>query len=199
MDAKGWPDHALKKGRRQMGQAFAVWLTGPPASGKSAIAKVLKERVANAGLVVEVLESDLLRRIVTPEPTYSLEERELFYRSLAFFGSRMVAHGISVIFDATAHRRLYRNLARASIPHFLEVSIVCPIEVRRQRDHKGIYKLAAEGKTTTVPGLQEPYEPPDAAELEIDTTAVTPERAADHVMGALEQRGYLTSARADAE
>ena len=52
-----------------MGDAFAVWLTGLPASGKSALAGALKTKLAHAGLAVEVLESDAMRRTITPAPT----------------------------------------------------------------------------------------------------------------------------------
>ena len=84
---------------------FALWLTGLPASGKSSIVARLLPRLESWGVPVEVLESDAVRRIVTPEASYSSEERDLFYRALAFMGSRLVAHGVSVIFDATASRR----------------------------------------------------------------------------------------------
>lgn len=178
-----------------MREAFAVWLTGLPASGKSAIAGALKTRLADAGLAVEVLESDAVRRLVTPSPTYSLDERSLFYRALAYVGSRLVAHGVPVIFDATANRRAYRDLARGLIQNFFEVAVVCPLDVCRQRDRKGTYRRGVEGQAATVPGLQDPYEPPLAPEVTIDTTSMTPEAAADLVLGVLQARGLLQTAR----
>jgi len=84
---------------------FAIWLTGLPASGKSSIVARLVPRLESLGSPVEVLESDAVRRMLTPEASYSHEERDLFYRALAFMGSRLVAHGGSVILDATARRR----------------------------------------------------------------------------------------------
>jgi len=176
-------------------EVFAVWLTGLPASGKSAIAGALKTRLAEAGLAVEVLESDSVRTFVTPSPTYSLEERSMFYRALAYFGSRLVAHGVPVIFDATANRRVYRDEARTLIANFIEVAVVCPLDVCRQRDHKGTYRRGLENQSATVPGLQVPYEPPLAPEVTIETTSMTPEAAADLVLGALQARGFLQTAR----
>lgn len=178
-----------------MSQAFAVWLTGLPASGKSAIARELKAMLEATGVTVEVLESDALRGLLTPQPTYSTEERELFYRALAFFGSRLVAHGVPVIFDATANRREYRDLARGLIPHFLEVAVMCPLEVCQQRDYKGTYRKATEGKSTTVPGLQEQYESPLHPEVTIETAQLGPQDAAIRIMDALQVRGYLEAAR----
>jgi adenylylsulfate kinase len=125
---------------------FAIWLTGLPASGKSSIVARLVPRLESLGSPVEVLESDAVRRMLTPEASYSHEERDLFYRALAFMGSRLVAHGVSVIFDATASRREYREFARSLIPRLLEISIECPLEVCMQRDKKGTYKRGLEGR-----------------------------------------------------
>jgi adenylylsulfate kinase len=179
-----------------MSRAFAVWLTGLPASGKSAIARELKACLATVGLAVEILESDAARRLLTPRPTYRLEERDLFYRALAYCGSRLVAHGVPVIFDATANRREHRDLARALIPHFLEVAVVCSLEVCRRRDTKGTYLKAVAGQADTVPGLQEPYEPPLSPEVTVETTQLGPEAAAMKVLEALQACGYVQAARA---
>jgi adenylylsulfate kinase len=96
--------------------SFAIWITGLPASGKSTIAAALRLRLEATGLRMEVLESDAVRRILTPSPSYSHEERHLFYRALAFVGSRLVVHGVTVIFDATAGKQAYRELHGASFP-----------------------------------------------------------------------------------
>ena len=71
--------------------SFAIWVTGLPASGKSTITEALQSGLEAAGLQVEVLESDTLRRLLTPSPSYSDVERNLFYRAMAFAGSRLVA------------------------------------------------------------------------------------------------------------
>ncbi|MDT7887231.1 MAG: adenylyl-sulfate kinase, partial [Thermoproteota archaeon] len=62
-----------------MNEGFCVWLTGLPSSGKSTIAKILKNKLERENLIVHVIESDELRKILTPKPTYSSEERDWFY------------------------------------------------------------------------------------------------------------------------
>ncbi|HEX5549254.1 MAG TPA: adenylyl-sulfate kinase [Nitrospira sp.] len=158
-------------------QSFAVWLTGLPASGKSTIARELRPRLEALGLTVEVLESDAVRRILTPAATYSRDERDLFYRALAFIGERLVAYGVTVLFDATANRRAYRDVARSMIPRFAEVAVECPLAVCMQRDRKGTYRKGERGETGSVPGLQEPYESPLVPELKIDTVTRTTEES----------------------
>lgn len=171
-------------------QAFAIWLTGLPASGKSAIVSVLRPQLEALGLVVEVLESDAVRRILTPAPTYSKAERDLFYRALAYTGQRLVGHGVTVIFDATANVQAYRDYARQGIPRFAEVAIECPLEVCIQRDRKGTYQRGQRGETSTVPGLQVSYEAPVDPELRIDTTIVQPTDAAHRIVEFV-QRTFL--------
>jgi len=161
---------------------FALWLTGLPASGKSSIVARLIPKLASLGVTVEVLESDAVRRIVTPEASYSTEERDLFYRTLGFMGARLLAHGVNVIIDATASRRAYRDFARTLMPDLLEVSIECPLQVCMERDKKGTYRRGLQGESSTVPGLQEPYEVPLSPDLVIDTTVTSSEAAADRLL-----------------
>ena len=178
-----------------MGEAFAVWLTGLPASGKSSIARDLAGRLRQAGLTIQVLESDAVRTVLTPSPTYEPAERDLFYRALAYCASVLVAHGVSVILDATAPRRAYRDLARTLIPRFLEVAVECPLSLCQARDYKGTYRRGMEGGSQTVPGLQEPYEAPLAPDVVVETSRSSPQESAAKIIEALQVRGLLTGAR----
>lgn len=161
--------------------ALGIWITGLPASGKSTIVSALRPQLEAVGFTVEVLESDEVRRLLTPQATYSLEERDLFYRALAFTGQRLVAHGVTVVFDATASRQAYRDLARAMIPRFIEVAVECPLAICMERDRKGTYEKGLRGESTTVPGLQTPYESPANPAVRIDTTKVSPREAAKQI------------------
>lgn len=161
--------------------SFAIWITGLPASGKSTIVSALKPQLEGLGLTVEVLESDEVRRVITPRPTYSEAERDLFYRALAFTGQRLVAHGVTVIFDATASRRIYRDFARSAIPRFIEVAVECPLATCMERDKKGTYRKGQLGESLTVPGLQSPYEAPIKPDLSIDSATISSGDAAGRI------------------
>ena len=168
---------------------FAVWLTGPPASGKSTIARALATALGD----VEVLESDAVRRVLTPQPRYDEPERELFYGALAWAAALLVRRGAAVVVDATAQRRAWRDRARRDIPRFLEVLVDCPLELRQARDPKGLYREAAEGRTSTLPGLQTPYEPPEAPELTIRTDRETPEAGAARILALIHEREWRSN------
>jgi adenylylsulfate kinase len=98
--------------------AFAVWLTGLPASGKSTVARALAAELAGRGIRAAVLESDAVRREITRRPKYNDEERDAFYATLAYLARVLVLNGVPVIVDATANLRAYRDRARDAIPRF---------------------------------------------------------------------------------
>jgi len=171
---------------------FAIWITGLPASGKSTLATAAKARLAAQGVDVAVLESDELRKVFTPNPTYDDKERELFYGQLVYVGTLLTEHGVPVIFDATANRRAYRDMARQRIPRFLEVYVDSPLETCVARDPKGIYRRAQDGAATAVPGIQTDYEPPEHPDLTVRGDRQTTEDAVEQMLAKLIEKGYLT-------
>jgi adenylylsulfate kinase len=174
--------------------SFAVWLTGLPASGKSTVARALAAALAARGVEAEVLESDAVRRVLTPQPGYGRAERDLFYRALGWAAGLLAERGVPVVVDATAPRRRHRDAARDRIPRFLEVFVDTPLEVCMSRDPKGIYRAGREGRAYAVPGLQEPYEEPRRPEVVVDGQA-SAETGARRVMAALARRGWLARGR----
>jgi adenylylsulfate kinase len=75
-------------------EAFAVWVTGLPASGKSTLTRALKAQLTERGIDVAVLESDELRLVFTPDPRYDENERATFYRQMTYTGALLVRHGV---------------------------------------------------------------------------------------------------------
>ncbi len=64
----------------------------------------MKPELERLGIIVEVPESNEVRRVLIPGASDSQEERDVFYRALAFTVSRLVADGVTVMFDAAASR-----------------------------------------------------------------------------------------------
>ena len=142
-----------------------------------------------------VLESDALRKLFSAQPRYDAQDRDYFYGSMAFIGQVLTEHGITVIFDATANRRSYRDRARRQIPRFLEIYIDSPLEVCIQRDPKGIYRRGQAGEALHVPGLQAEYEPPIHPDVVIHGDREHPEDGARRIMQMIEGRGLLEPQR----
>jgi adenylylsulfate kinase len=168
--------------------SWAIWVTGLPGSGKSAIAQAAAAELSASGVPVQLLELDVLRRTLTPIPTYEAAEREVVYRALVAIARVLTRAGRPVIIDATAHRRAWRDLARACIEDFAEVQLVCPLEVAQARERmrapgphpRAIYARAGR-PGATVPGVDVPYEPAASPALTIDTTKETVPQAGARV------------------
>jgi adenylylsulfate kinase len=171
--------------------SFAVWLTGLPGCGKSAIARELLALLHARGLDAAVLESDVMRTQLTPFARYDARERDFFYAGLAQLGVWIAEQGRPVVLDATANLRAYRDAARSSIARFAEVYVDTPLEVCAARDPKGLYRGARDGRSETLPGAQAAYEPPLAPELVVHGERGTPAEAAALIAGWLEARGWL--------
>lgn len=171
------------------GPAFAVWITGLPASGKSTLARALAKELGRRGTRVCILESDALRKVLTPAPKYDEAERDLFYGAIVHFAGILTDHGVPVIIDATGNRRAYRNRARTRIPNLLEVYVECPLSVCLSRDPKGIYRRGIEGTAPGVPGLSAEYEPPLRPDLVVRGDREDPGDAALSVVEVLAARG----------
>jgi len=167
---------------------FAIWITGLPASGKSTIARALAEKLRERGIRIQILESDEMRKVFTPKPTYSEEERESFYNSMAYVGKLLVQNGVNVIFDATANRKKYRESGRNLIEKFMTVYVKCPLDICMKRDPKGIYKSGLQGKAGTVPGLQSPYEEPENPEVVVFSDREKPEECVEMIFLKVQER-----------
>jgi len=159
--------------------SFAVWFTGIPGSGKTALSRCTASILRERGIDVRILELDEIRRFITPDPKYTEEERDIVYASLAFMAKLLTECNVNVFIDATANRRKYRERARKIIPRFAEVYVRCSLSVAMEREArrkavfspKHIYDKAKAG--ATVPGVNVPYEEPLKPEVIVDSDRVT--------------------------
>jgi adenylylsulfate kinase len=153
----------------------------------------LKSQLAGRGVDAAVLESDALRRVLTPHPRYDDEERAIFYQQMVYIGSLLAQHGVPVIFDATANRRRFRDQARQQIPRYVEVYVDCPLQTCMARDPKGIYRTAGARAENVVPGLQATYEAPENPDIVVRGEEEVSASAAVRVIAKLVEKGYLSS------
>lgn len=163
-------------------RAWMIWLTGLPASGKTTLAYALRRRLSECSVPVAILDSDEVRHMLTPEATYTTQDRDSFYRRIVDLAALLVRSGANTIIAATANRRAYRRLARDLLVPFAEIWVRCPVDVCRQRDPKQLYEQAARGRINGLPGAGEVYEPPDAPELIVDTGYQSIEESVDQII-----------------
>jgi adenylylsulfate kinase len=76
---------------------------------------------------------------------------------------------------------------------FIETYINAPLEVCDQRDTKGLYKQAREGKIRDFTGITAPFEPPDSPALEINTSMLTVEESTSRLLDFVLPRIFYSS------
>jgi len=74
---------------------------------------------------------------------------------------------------------------------FIEVYVNCPIDVCEKRDRKGLYKKARLGQISNFTGLSDPYEPPEAPEVVLDTAKESAEESMQKVIATLRMLGWV--------
>jgi adenylylsulfate kinase len=173
---------------------WCVWVTGLPGSGKSVVSRKLIKILNENNMSAQLLSSDALRKSLTPKPSYSLEERDMVYKTLDYIAILLVQNGVNVVIDATGNLRRYRDELRCEIPHFVEVYLECPQKECIKREAKRrefynapqqIYSKAFEGKTKTVPGVGQPYEQPLSPEVRINTFETNSDQGAQKILNAI--------------
>jgi len=129
----------VQKLRESLGQlpeatvdpAFIV-VSGLPGTGKSYFCRRLAER-----LPFPILESDALRKVLSPSPNYSPGESNRLFGACHLLIEELLRRGIPLIFDATnlveRHRERLYQIADRIGARLIIVRVEAPPELVRQR------------------------------------------------------------------
>jgi bifunctional enzyme CysN/CysC len=182
---------SLQKGQK----ACVLWFTGLSGAGKSTIANLVEKQLYARGLHTCLLDGDNVRHGLNRDLGFTDEDRVENIRRVAEVAKLMVDAGLIVIVSFISPFRSERRMARALLEagEFIEIFVDAPLAVVEKRDPKGLYEKARRGGVKNFTGIDSPYEPPEHAEIYLDTTATTPESAADQVIAALQERGAIAS------
>lgn len=147
---------------------FAIWLTGLSGSGKTTISYALMCILA-AQYRVEILDADVVRTHICKGLGYTEADRRENVRRLSIAATMLVETGAIVLISAISPYRTAREAARNMIGRFIEVYVNAPLSVCEKRDVKGLYEKARNGEIKNFTGIDDPYEPPHAADIECHT------------------------------
>jgi adenylylsulfate kinase len=172
-------------------KGFTLWFTGLSGAGKSTLSEAIEHRLKASGQKVEVLDGDVVRTHLSKGLGFSREDRDTNIKRIAFVCGLLTRNDVICISAAISPYRETRQWARDHIGDFVEVYVKCPIEVCRQRDVKGLYKLVDEGKIKGFTGVDDPYEEPEHPELIVETDKETVEESVERIFARLEDLGYL--------
>ncbi|WP_395651379.1 sulfate adenylyltransferase subunit CysN [Brevundimonas sp.] len=161
-----------------------IWLTGLSGAGKSTIANMVDRKLHVMGRHTYLLDGDNVRHGLNRDLGFTEEDRVENIRRVAEVARLMADAGLIVITafisPFRAERRMARDLMEAG--EFIEVFVDTPLSVAEQRDVKGLYQKARAGQLKNFTGVDSPYEAPEAAEIHINTTAMSATDAAEAIV-----------------
>lgn len=178
-------------------QGFTLFFTGFSGSGKSTLAKIVYAKLVEAGgRPVSLLDGDIVRQHLSSELGFSKEHRDLNIRRIGFVASEITKNGGVAICAPIAPYHSTRRAVRDMIEAhgaFIEIHVATPLEVCEARDRKGLYAKARQGLIPEFTGISDPYEVPEAPELRIDTSGMSPMEAVQEIYLYLLRVGYLVA------
>ncbi|MFG1685004.1 adenylyl-sulfate kinase [Nonomuraea sp. NPDC049269] len=177
-------------------RGLVVFFTGLSGSGKSTIARGLRDSLLELGSrTVTYLDGDVVRHLLSKGLTFSKDDRDLNIRRIGFVAAEAARHGGLAICAPIAPyadtREEVREMVESVGADFLLVHVATPLEECERRDRKGLYAKARAGLIPEFTGVSDPYEEPDDADLVIDTTHISIEAAVSQVLGALRSGGWV--------
>ncbi len=190
LDASGYPDlrragaagdhltpvrhevMAAERGARAGHEGAVVWLTGLSGAGKSTLAMAVERRLFDLGWNVYTLDGDNVRRGLNADLGFEPEERQENIRRVGEVAALFADAGAVCIAAFISPYRDDRRRARAAAGarRFIEVYVRSTLAVCEARDPKGLYRKARRGELANFTGIDSPYEPPELAELVVDTS-----------------------------
>jgi bifunctional enzyme CysN/CysC len=170
-----------------------LWFTGLSGAGKSTVANLVEKRLAGLGRHTYLLDGDNVRHGLNKDLGFTEADRVENIRRVAEVARLMADAGLIVLVSFISPFRAERRMARGLMPEgeFVEIFIETPLAVAERRDPKGLYRKARRGELRNFTGIDSPYEPPERAEIHIDTTRVEPEQAAEQIFDYLKAAGML--------
>ncbi|OHD07608.1 sulfate adenylyltransferase subunit CysN [Sphingopyxis sp. RIFCSPHIGHO2_12_FULL_65_19] len=164
-----------------------LWFTGLSGSGKSTIANLVEKKLHRMNRHSFLLDGDNVRHGLNRDLGFTEADRIENIRRVGEVAKLMSDAGLIVITAFISPFRAERDMVRSMLPEgeFIEVFIDTPLAEAEKRDVKGLYKKARAGQLKNFTGIDSPYEAPEAPEIRIDTTTMTPEEAADLIIDRL--------------
>jgi bifunctional enzyme CysN/CysC len=181
--------HATLKGQKPA----VLWFTGLSGSGKSTIANLVEKKLVARGRHTFLLDGDNIRHGLNRDLGFTEADRIENMRRVGEVARLMSDAGLIVLTAFISPFRAEREMVRKMLPEgeFIEVFVDTPLADAEKRDPKGLYAKARAGEIKNFTGIDSPYEPPESAEIVIDTMTLTAEAAADRIVEELSKRGRL--------
>jgi adenylyl-sulfate kinase len=172
-------------------KGFTLWFTGLSGSGKSTLSQAIEPVLLERDIKVEILDGDEIRTNLSKGLGFSKQDRDTNVRRIGFVASMLSRNDVVAITAAISPYKEIRDEIRARTETFVEIYTECSIEELTRRDPKGLYKRALAGELANFTGISDPYEPPENADIVVNTERETLEESLDKIVRSLELMGLI--------
>lgn len=178
-----------KRGHR----GATLWFTGLSGSGKSTIATLLEQRLFERGCTAYVLDGDNMRHGLNRDLGFSPDDRSENIRRIGEVAKLFTDASVIVLCAFISPYRVDRERVRQSMRagDFMEIYVKASLATCEARDPKGLYKKARAGGIADMTGISSPYEPPERAELVVDTEQADLLTCVSKILALLEGAGCV--------
>lgn len=170
-----------------------LWFTGLSGSGKSTLAHAVEQRLHLMGCRTYVFDGDNVRHGLCGDLGFSVEDRGENMRRIAEMVGLFLDCGVISLTAFISPLKADREKVKAIIgpENILEVYCNCPLEICEQRDVKGLYKKAREGKIKNYTGISSPYEAPVNPDIELNTGTQPLRDCVNQIIDKLFEQGII--------
>ncbi len=175
-------------------RGITVWFTGLSGAGKTTVALEVEKQLKERGIYVQRLDGDIVREKLTKDLGFTKEDRDKNIKRNTFVASLLTKNDIITLCSFISPYRKTRAYARREIEEvgsFIEVFVCPPLEVCEERDVKGLYQQAREGKIENFTGISDPYEDPEDPDIKLRTDKETVEESAHKIIDYLEVHDFI--------
>lgn len=160
-------------------QGKVLWLTGLSGSGKSTIAHQSCELLLKSKYNVKILDGDYIRNTLHKTLKFTPEDITENNRRTAIICKNMLdQYNYLIVPIISPFKKSRLEVSNIIGPNYVEIYVKAKLDTVIERDTKGFYKKAINGKINLFIGIDPrvPYEPPDNPNLVLDTDLLSPEK-----------------------
>lgn len=185
--------HKITKAGRQLQnkhKSMVLWFTGLSGSGKSTLAGAVEQALFQQNIHTYLLDGDNIRSGLNADLDFTEAGRTENIRRISEVAKLFVDSGNVVLTAFISPFKKDRAFARNILEEgeFVEVFVDCPLEVCEQRDVKGLYQKAREGKIKNFTGIDSPFEVSENPEIVVKTAENSLEECVAQVINYLEDK-----------
>ena len=161
-----------------------IWIMGLSGSGKSTIAKEIKDVLEQKGIVTALLDGDNLRFGLNNNLGFTDEDRIENVRRAAEVANLMLKSRVCVICCLITPKKEAQEIVQSVIPSekLFAVYLSTTLEECELRDIKGLYAKARRGEIKDFTGIDSAFDVPSFAHFTLDNTHQSVQESVNEIL-----------------